>query len=88
MFVEPPPEANEPLDIVWKLQRAMHGTRDAAAAWEREWTRTLNSVGFESGVSNSALLYRGKLDAFIVVHSDDFIILGDDLQSWVTKLNS
>ena len=38
LYVEPPP-------IVWRLQRAMYGTRDAAAAWEREWTKTLNSVG-------------------------------------------
>ena len=37
--VEPPPEANEQPDIVWRLQRAMYGTRDAAAAWEREWTK-------------------------------------------------
>ena len=38
LYVEPPPEANEPPDIVWRLHRAMYGTRDAAAAWEREWT--------------------------------------------------
>ena len=50
----------------------MYGTRDAAAAWKREWTRTLNSVGFESGVSNPALLHSEKLDAFMVVHGDDY----------------
>ena len=77
LYVEPPPEANEPPDIVWRLQRAMYGTRDAAAAWEREWTRTLNSIGFESGVSNPALLHCEKLDASMVVHGDDFITLGD-----------
>ena len=72
LCVEPPPEANEPSGIVWRLQRAMNGTRDAAAAWEREWTRTLNSVGFESGVSNPALLHSEKLDAFMVAHGDQF----------------
>ena len=56
----------------------MYGTRDAAAAWEREWTKTLNSVGFKSGVSNLALLRCEKLDASMVVHGDDFITLGDD----------
>ena len=55
LYVEPPPEANEPPHIVWRLQRAMYGTRDAAAAWEREWTKTLNSVGFKSGVINSGI---------------------------------
>ena len=78
LYVELPLEANEPPDIVWRLQRAMYGTRDAAAAWERGWTRTLNSVGFESAVSNPALLHSEKLDAFMVAHLDDFITLGDD----------
>ena len=55
----------------------MYGTRDAAAAWEREWTKSLNSVGFESGVSNPALLHCETLDASMVVHGDDFIALGD-----------
>ena len=77
LYVEPPPEANEPPDIVWRLQRAMYGARGAPAAWEREWTKTLNSVGFESGVSNPALLHCETLDASMVVHGDDFITLGD-----------
>ena len=55
----------------------MYGTRDPAAAWEREWTKTLNSVGFESGVSNQALLHCEKLDASMVEQGDDFITLGD-----------
>ena len=29
LYVEPPTEANEPPDIVWRLQRAMYSTRDA-----------------------------------------------------------
>ena len=55
----------------------MYGTRDAAAAWERVWTKTLNSVWFKSGVSNPALLHCETLDASMVVHGDDFITLGD-----------
>ena len=78
LYVGPPPEANEPPDIVWRLQRAMYGTRDAAAVWEREWTKTFNSVGFKSGVSNPALLHCETLDASMVVHGNDFITLGDN----------
>ena len=70
-------QTNHP-DIVWRLQRGMYGTRDAAAAWEREWTKTLSSVGFESGVSSPALLHSEKLDAFMVVHGDDIITVGND----------
>ena len=56
LYVERPPEANAPPDIVWRLHRAMYGTRDAAAAWEREWTKTLNSVGFKSGGEQSGIV--------------------------------
>ena len=79
LYVEHSPEADEPPGIVWRLQRAMYGTRDAAAAWEREWTKTLNFVRSESGVSNPTLLHSEKMDAFTMVHGDDdFITLGDD----------
>ena len=78
LYVEPPPGANEQPDIVWRLQRAMCGTRGAAAAWEREWTNTSNSVGFESGVSTPALIHSEKMDAPMLVRGDYFITLGDD----------
>ena len=48
------------------------------AAWEREWTRTLHAVGFESGASNPLLLRREKLDASMAVHGDELKTLGDD----------
>ena len=50
----------------------------AAAAWGREWTKTLKSVGFESGESNPALLHSEKRDAFMMAHGDDFITPCDD----------
>ena len=50
LYTERPPEAKEP-DRVWA-----YGTRDVATAWEREWMRKLNAVGFESGESNPVLL--------------------------------
>ena len=70
--VDPPLEANELLNIVWRLQRAMYGSRDAAAAWELEKTRTLNGVGFESGVGNPSFPHCEKLDPSLVVHGHDF----------------
>ena len=78
LYVEPPSEAHEPPGIVWRLQRAMCGTHDAAASRERGWTKTLNLVGFEFGVSHPALFHSETLDAFIMVHDDDFITLGGD----------
>ena len=78
LYVEPLLEANEPPGIVWRLQRAVYGTLDATAAWQRVWTRTLNAVGVTFGVSNPALLHCEKLDASTVVHGDDFKNLGED----------
>ena len=70
LYVGPPPEADEPRGIDWRLQRAMCGTRDAAAAWKREWTKTLNAVGFESGVSNPACTVVQRTDTANVVRLD------------------
>ena len=53
------------------------GTRDAAAAWEREWTRTLNSIGFEYGCEQPSVATLREIGSSMVVHGDDFIILGD-----------
>ena len=70
---------NRPLKMSFiDAQRAMYVTRDAATEWEREWTKTLNPVGVESEVSNPALLHSEKMDAFMMVHGDDFLTLGDD----------
>ena len=50
----------------------MHGTRDAAAAWEREYTRTLETVGFELGVKVQ------YCTVCIVACGEHFATLGDD----------
>ena len=60
--------------------KAIFGTRDAAAAREREHTRsTLGASGFESGVSNPLLLCGETMDASTVVHGGEFIAVGDDV---------
>ena len=44
-FVDVKKEHDEPPDVVWRLQQAMYGTHDAAAAWgvdknvEFSWVR-------------------------------------------------
>ena len=42
-------------------------------AWELEWARTLNAVGFESRASNPALLHCEELDASMVAHGTIFL---------------
>ena len=79
LYVEPPPEANEPPDIVWRLQRAMYGTRDAVAAWEREWTKNVEFSWVRVWCEQSGVAARretGCIHGF--EHGDDFITLGDD----------
>ena len=73
LYVEPPLEANEPPNTVWRLQRAMYGTRDTAAAMGTRVHAHAEDGGFESGKSNPVLL------------RDDFITLVTTTRS--VKLN-
>ena len=60
LYVEPPLVANEPPDHGLAAAASHVRTRDSAAAWERECTGTLNTVGFESVVSSPVLLRYGN----------------------------
>ena len=65
-------------DTAWPSQRAMCGTRDAAAAWERDHTRTLKNSWVRVWCEQGSAFRCEKMDAYMVVHGDDFVTLGDD----------
>ena len=62
--------------LLWKLEKAMYGTRDAPAIWQREVKRTLASLGFESSRHNPCVFRHEKRDILLNVHVDDFLCLG------------
>ncbi len=63
--------------FVGLLQRGMYGTQDASRLWQNDYTALLVAGGFTPGVANPALLYSSAIDARILVHGDDFVVLGD-----------
>ena len=52
--------------------------RDAANIWQQSYTDVLNRAGFKRSAAWPAIFFREKLEARLLVHGDDFVILGDD----------
>ena len=55
---------------------ALYGLRIAASSWEKEYTRTLEEVGFVTGVATTCTFFHEEKNIRVVVHGDDFIIEG------------
>ena len=60
------------------LMKSMYGTQDAPNIWQSHYTGLLESVGICRGKSNASVFYRDRDGIRIVVHGDDFLVLGDD----------
>ena len=71
------PEGDQEEGKVGLLLKSMYGTRDAANIWQQSYTDVLNRAGFKSAAW-PAIFFHEKLEARLLVHGDDFVILGDD----------
>ncbi len=58
------------------LRKATYGTRDAAQNWEMEYTEMLLEAVFIQGSYSSCVFYHEQKNVRVVVHGDDFTILG------------
>ncbi len=76
VFIELPEEDQEE-GMCGMLKKSMYGTRDAAMNWERTYTEFLEGVGFRQGRSTPCAFRHVDRDLRIVVHGDDFTILGN-----------
>ena len=54
----------------------MYGTRDAAQNWESEYVNFIEGLGFKSSKCSPCLFYHEDDQIHVVVHGDDFIVLG------------
>ncbi len=61
-----------------KLEKAMSGTRDAVQNWDREYESAFLNIGFQQGKSSPCLFYHPYRNLRVVVHGDDFTIMGID----------
>ena len=86
-YVALPPECEKP-EICGKLQYWLYGMRPAAAGWQEEYRRQLESLGFICGEASPCCFYWGSDDVGCVVHGDDFTFEGppDALRSVAKSL--
>jgi hypothetical protein len=92
VFICLPDEAGVP-GKCGKLRRWLYGMRQAASAWERHYAQKLESIGFVRGISAATVFYNPTTQVRIVVHGDDFTLLGyeidldavtKEMRSWYT----
>ena len=63
-----------------KLIKALYGTRDAAQNWEFAYTDFLAGIGFANGVASPCVFFHKERSLRLVVHGDDFTVLGKEQQ--------
>ena len=77
-FVQLPPERWTEGKCA-RLIYTLYGMRTAASNWEKEYSNTLEVVGFRPGRATVDAFYHPERDVRIVVHGDDFVV--EDKQS-------
>ena len=82
-------EENHQEGYCGKLNKAMYGTRDAAQNWEYEYVTFMERIGFKRGAASPCVFYMAARNLRVVVHGDDFTILGyeEDLD-WFRRMIS
>ena len=63
---------------MWKTNDEHVWNRDAALNWAPEYGDTFWAAGYEQGEANPCLLHLSELDVSVMVHGDDFVVLGPD----------
>ena len=70
-YIELPGEAGKS-GKCGRLKRWLYGMRQAASAWERDYTTKLEALGFKKGLAASTVFYCESMGVRRVVHGDDF----------------
>ena len=85
VYVKLPPEEAVPGHCA-KLNVSLYGTRDAARNWEETYTKALRGLGFIQGRACPCAFYNPVKDCRIIIHGDDFTVLGlDEDILWLQK---
>jgi len=59
-----------------RLRRWLYGMRQAASAWERDYSDKLTEIGFAKGIAAPTVFYWEERGVRCVVHGDDFTFSG------------
>ena len=75
VYIQLPPEDPRAGDGVscGRLLRTMYGTLDAADHWASHYSEVLDKAGFKRGEASPCHFYHRDLDAWVLVHGDDFL---------------
>lgn len=76
LFIRLPKEMGLPPHCVGRLLKCAYGTRDAGALWEDTYAAALTSIGLTRGKASPCCFVRKARNISIVVHGDDFTLLG------------
>ena len=73
-----------------RLRRWLYGMRQAASAWERDYSDKLVAMGFEKGIAAATVFCWKSKGVRCVVHGDDFTFTGkrEDLLSIKSKMRN
>ena len=59
-----------------RLRRWLYGMRQAASAWERDYSEQLAEIGFAKGIAAPTVFYLEERGVRCVVHGDDCTFSG------------
>ena len=60
-----------------QLKKWLYGMRNAAGAWEKHYSDSLEEMGFRKGVAAPTVFYHPEKEVRCVVHGDDFTFTGE-----------
>ena len=72
------PPGDEEEGMCGLLVKSLQGTRDAAQNWEAAYSNLLTTSGFTQGKATPCMFYHKERQLRLVVHGDDFTILGNE----------
>ena len=87
-FVEIPEEDKDwsEKELVGKLKLVLYGTREAAAAWQKEAAKHLIEIGCHRETFSPCLFHHRERKLMLMVHGDDYAAAGPRSQvNWLSK---
>ena len=78
IYVEPPAEAQEPADVIWRLHKALPGLKGSPVAWGARIDGILGGspLDFRRSLVDPCLWTNSTTGVHIGRHMDDFIMIG------------
>ena len=75
LVVKPPEDANTP-NTLWRLKKAMYGTRKASKHWDTKKAEVMKTLGFTRLKGDSSVYFHESLDILTEIHGDDWLAVG------------